>query len=43
MSTHRELWRNVDVAYDEETGILEIRDNDDNDKQLGLFAVIERD
>ncbi|MBR2492233.1 MAG: hypothetical protein IKB64_02035 [Paludibacteraceae bacterium] len=43
MSTHRELWRNVDVAYDVESGTLDIRDSDDNDKQLGLFCVIERD
>lgn len=43
MSTHRELWRNVDVAYDVETGTLDIRDSNDNDIQLGLFDVIERD
>ena len=43
MSTHRELWRNVDVAYDAESGTLDIRDSDDNDKQLGLFYVMERD
>lgn len=43
MSTHRELWRNVDVAYGVESGTLDIRDSDDNDKQLGLFCVIERD
>lgn len=43
MSSHKELWRNVDVSYDYETGSLDIRDGDDNSKQLGLFYVMERD
>lgn len=43
MSSHTELWRNVDVAYDVESGTLDIRDSDDNDKQLGLFEVIDID
>lgn len=43
MSSHRELWKNVDVAYDVESGTLDIRDSGDNEKQLGLFYVIERD
>lgn len=43
MITHIEIWRNVDVTYDVETGTLDIRDSDDNDIQLGLFDVIERD
>ena len=42
MSSHIELWRSVDVAYDAENGTLDIRDSDDNDKQLGLFYVIDR-
>ena len=43
MSSHKELWRNVDVSYDCETGVLDIRDSNDNSKQLGLFTVIDRD
>ena len=43
MSSHTELWRNVDVAYDVESGTLDIMDSNDNDKQLGLFEVIDRD
>lgn len=43
MSSHRELWRNVDVAYDVESGTLDIRDSNDNDRQLGLFEVIDID
>lgn len=43
MSSHIELWRNVDVIYNTETGSLDIRDSDNNDKQLGLFCVIGRD
>lgn len=43
MSSHIELWRNVDVSYDYETGTLDIRDSNNNDKQLGLFVVIDRD
>lgn len=43
MSRHAELWRNVDVAYDVESGTLDIRDSNDNNKQLGLFVVIDRD
>lgn len=43
MSIHKEIWRNVDVTYDVETGTLDIRDSDDRNKQLGLFNVIERD
>lgn len=43
MSSHRELWRNVDVAYDVESGTLDIRDSNDNSRQLGLFEVMDRD
>lgn len=42
MSSHIELWRNVDVAYDVESGTLDIRDSNDNNRQLGLFDVIDR-
>lgn len=41
ISSHTELWRNVDVTYDVESGSLDIRDS--NDRQLGLFVVIDRD
>ena len=43
MSSHTELWRNVDVTYDVESGTLDIRDSNDNGKQLWLFAVMDRD
>ena len=43
MSRHVEVWRNVDVAYDVESGTLHIRDSNDVDRQLGLFEVIDRD
>lgn len=43
MSTHMEEWKNVDVYYNIETGVLDIRDRQDSEKQLGLFYVIDRD
>lgn len=43
MSRHEEIWKSVDVSYNYETGVLDIRDSDDNSKQLGLFVVTERD
>lgn len=43
MSSHTELWRNVDVIYNVESGSLDIRDSNDNGRQLGLFVVTERD
>ena len=43
MSSHEEIWRNVDVSYDVESGVLDIRDSNNNNKQLGLFVVMERD
>ena len=43
MSSHEEIWRDVDVLYDVESGSLDIRDSNDNSKQLGLFVVMERD
>ena len=43
MSSHIEIWRNVVVAYDVDTGLLYIRDSNDTDRQLGLFEVIDRD
>lgn len=43
MSSHKELWKDVDVSYDYGTGALEIRDGDDDSIQLGLFIVMEED
>ena len=43
MSNHTELWENVNVLYNHETGVLDIRDSNDISKQLGLFVVTERD
>lgn len=43
MGSHTELWEHVNVLYNYETGVLDIRDSNDISKQLGLFVVMERD
>lgn len=42
MSSHEEIFKNVKVTYNKETGVLFI-DDMESDEQLAVFYVMEED